>query len=594
MLTRKTETSLVVAGPHPASLGYESIGAMLLAAARRTPDQVFLEQRVGDQWHTLRFEEAWEQAAHLASSLLSLGLNVNRPLAIVSQNSISHALVSLAAQLAGVPVAPISVAYSQIDDLSRLKSILQLLTPGALFAQDEVAFGRAIELADDLGISVIVESAGSSRRRLKLADLVSAPVSAPMPDVSRETIGKVLFTSGSTGVPKGVMLTHGMMCSNQEAILENWPFLAEETPLFVDWLPWNHVFGGNLIFNCAIRNSGKLVIDDGKPLPGQFNRTIENIRRTPPTMHLSVPGALGELVRAMSDDDDFARIFYSRLRAIFSAGAALPQATWDQLHRLARRHGRPDFKLYIGWGSTETAPVVSITPPDNLHCNNLGAPVCGAEIKLVTDNATTELRLRGPMVFSGYWRNPEASADAFDEEGFYRIGDAGRLVCPEQPQAGILFDGRVAENFKLTTGTWVQVGKLRVEAISAAAPVIQDVVIAGQDQEEVGLLIFPNLDGCREVARLPNAELGELIRNPSVHATIRQGLEKLSTSGSSTRIARAILLETPPSMAAGEITDKGYINQRAALSNRSESVKLLYGSRRLPEMIYLHDKESLP
>lgn len=584
-------SSRIIAGGQPVSLGYEAIGDMLLAAASRAPDRVFLQERSGEDWRFLTFQEAWEQASRIASALISIGLTVDRPLAILSQNTVDHALVSLGAQLAGVPAAPISVAYSQIDDLGRLNGILTQLTPGAIFAQDETTFAKAIELARSMKIPVITALASASPGHIRLSDLKLSGPFSPLPVVTRDTIAKVLFTSGSTGAPKGVIVTHGMMCSNQEAILESWPFLAEEPPVFVDWLPWNHVFGGTLNFNCIIRNAGTLVIDDGKPLPGQFQRTIENIKRFPPTMHLSVPSALAELVRAMSQDEVLAKLFFSRLRGIFSAGAALPEATWDRLHHFSSRHAMPGFRVFIGWGSTETSPVVSITPPENIHPANLGAPVSGAEIKLVQDDAKTELRLRGPMVSPGYWRNPEATLAAFDEDGFYCIGDAGKLVDPERPEAGILFDGRVAENFKLVTGTWVQVGKLRVDAISAGSPVIQDVVVTGQDREEIGLLVFPSLAGCREVAKLPAAELSELIRHPAVHTAIRQGLKRLAKGGSSTRVARAILLDTPPTMAAGEITDKGYINQRAVLINRSQWVEALYGSRQLSEIVCLQEKE---
>jgi feruloyl-CoA synthase len=582
MLTAQGDVSLIMASRQPQSFGFQSIGAMLLAAADKAPQKIFLEQYIDGQWQSLSFEQARDQAARIARGLLALGLNGERPLAILSPNSIKHALMSLGAQLAGIPVAPVSVAYSQMEDLGRLTGILELLTPGAVFAEDVAHFRSAVSLVKQRGIAIITATDDTDREYIRFSDLRDSTSDVTLPALSCETVAKVLFTSGSTGVPKGVIITHGMMCSNQEAILDSWSFLAQDPPTLVDWLPWNHVFGGNLVFNCALRNLGTLVIDDGKPLPGRFQRTIDNIKRSPPTMHLSVPSALGELVKAMRGDAELAAAFFRRLKAIFSAGAALPQATWDALHDFARQYGLPEFRIYIGWGSTETAPVVSITPQDNTLCNNLGAPIGGARIKLASDQDKIELRIRGPMVFPGYWRNPEATAAAFDEEGFYRIGDAGKPVDYQRPGAGILFDGRVAENFKLVTGTWVQAGKLRVEAISAASPAIMDAVVTGHGRDEVGLLIFPDLAGCRTVAGAPDAKLSDLIANPSVHDAIRSGLSTFARGGSSTRIGRVLLLDTPPSIAQGEITDKGYINQRAVLAHRSALVALLYGDQLPP------------
>ncbi len=579
MLARNETRPDILKGQPVESAGFAHIGEMLAAAAKRAPIRAFLEQRVQGVWQTLSYEDAFRTSLLIGRALLNRGLGRDRPLAILSQNSIEHALMSLGAMMAGVPVSPISVAYSQIEDTGRLKDILSLLTPGAVFAQDEEVCARGLGLAAELGIPAITATIDDRRGQSSLQELIEEGGSSSglLPALSWETVAKILFTSGSTGAPKGVVMTHGMMCSNQEAILGSWPFLAEHPLVVVDWLPWNHVFGGNLVFNSVLRNAGTLVIDDGKPLPGQFQRTVDNIKRAPPTMHFSVPGALAELTRSMKADSDLAAKFFSRLRAIFSAGAALPQTTWDQLQKLAKIYGRDDFEIFIGWGSTETSPVVSITPRGNTHCNNLGVPVAGCEIKLVTEGGRTELRLRGSMVFERYWRDPTATAAAFDEEGFYRIGDAGRLLDPQDPGKGVLFDGRVSENFKLTTGTWVQVGKLRIAAISAAAPVIQDAVVTGQDQDEVGLLIFPSLAGCREIAGQPDAPIQNLIQNSAVRAHLAKGLAELARGGSSTRIARAVLLEDPPSLADGEITDKGYLNQRAVLTKRKYLVDLLYG-----------------
>jgi feruloyl-CoA synthase len=573
--------ALVLDGPVPASAGFRHLGEMLSSTAARAGSRVFLEQFTNGEWKALTYEDAFNKASAIGRALIARGLGPERPLAILSQNSIEHALMSLGAMTAGIPVAPISTAYSQLEDTARLARILDLLTPGLVFAQDPSVCARGVNLSRELNLpTMVVDTAANGEAALHrlIEEGQNAPALRTMPESG--AVAKILFTSGSTGEPKGVIVTHGMMCSNQDAIREVWTFLAEAPPDIVDWLPWNHVFGGTLVFNCVLRNAGTLIIDSGRPLPGEFQATIDNIKRRPPTIHLSVPSGLGELARAMHADDELAERFFCRLRAVFSAGAALPRPTWDALHDLAAKYGRPDFRVFIGWGATETSPVVSITPEANTHCNNLGVPIPGAAIKLVANGDMSELRVRGPMVTPGYWRNRNATAAAFDEEGFYRSGDAGRLLDAADPGKGVLFDGRVAENFKLTTGTWVDVNSVRVSAIAAASPVIQDAVVTGQDRNELGLLIFPSLAGCRELARAPKASLSELIRAPAVRARVAAGLAELARARSSTRVARAILLADLPSIECGEITDKGYLNQRAILTGRAALVEQLY--RNLP------------
>jgi len=569
--------ALVLNGPVAAKAGYLNLREMLSSAADQAPTRHFLEEFTRGEWRALTYQDALKKASFVGRALIARGLSRERPVAILSQNSIEHALISLGAMIAGIPVAPISVAYSQLEDTTRLSTILDLLTPGLVFSQDAEVCARGLNLAREFGLPIMVASGAlSDAPALDQLFVEGQESSVSLPNLASNTVAKVLFTSGSTGAPKGVIITHGMMCSNQEAIREVWKFLTDTPPDIVDWLPWNHVFGGNLVFNCVLRNAGTLTIDGGRPLPGQFQQTVENIKRRPPTIHLSVPSCLGELVRAMQADDELSERFFCRLRAVFSAGAALPRPTWDALHDLARDHGRPDFKVFIGWGSTETTPMVSITPEANTHCTNLGVPIPGAAIKLVASDGMSELRVRGPMVTPGYWRNEAATVAAFDEEGFYRIGDAGRLLDAADPAQGILFDGRVAENFKLTTGTWVDVSKVRVSAIAAAAPIVQDAVVTGQDRDEVGLLIFPSLAGCRNVAGMPEGSPGELIKHRAVRAQVAAGLAELAQARSSMRVARAILLSDVPSVERGEITDKGYLNQRAILSGRAALVDQLY------------------
>lgn len=577
----------IIRGAVPSLPAFRTIGDMQRASAERAPDRIFLRQRGADGWRSLSHGKAFEIAQRVGYTLLSLGLSQERPLAILSGNSIDHAVVALGAMLAGVPVAPVSTAYSQLGDLGRLRSLFEILTPGLVYAEDGAAYRRGLALAAELGIPTLVSVAADDvPPSWRLDELLAVGHGASLPTVASDDIAKVLFTSGSTGVPKGVVVTHAMMLSNQEALLQVWPFLAEEPPALVDWLPWNHVFGGNLVFNCALRNAGTLVIDEGRPVPGQFDRSMRNLLDEPPTVHFGVPAGFMALVQELQKDEAAARRYFSRLRASFTAGAALPLAIWTQYRDLAARHARPDFRLFVGWGATETAPVASITSPDNDRPDNIGVPFPGAEIKLVPDQDKVEIRVRGPMVTPGYWRRPDLTREAFDEEGFYRIGDAGKLLDPARPEKGILFDGRVAENFKLVTGTWVQVGKIRVAAISVGAPVIQDAVVTGQDREEVGLLVFPSLAGCRAVAGLPDASLDELAGHPAVRATVAKALAALGGGGSSSSIRRALLLTEPASMEAGEITDKGYLNQRAVLRARSALVERLYADPPDPGLIH--------
>ncbi|MGE0852006.1 MAG: AMP-binding protein [Hyphomicrobiaceae bacterium] len=444
---------LTLRGPPQLLTRFATLPAMLDANAARAPNTIFLQERDAGAWRRLTYADAHRATNDLASALLELGLTPERPLAILSQNSIDHAVLSLAAMSIGVPVAPISVAYSQFDDLSRLRAIFEILTPGVVFAQDGIAFQRGLALAKELGARTVVAD-GTPGEHLRLSELSSsAPGESITVAPSASSIAKVLFTSGSTGQPKGVIVTHGMMCSNQDSLAALWSFLDNEPPILVDWLPWNHIFGGALVFNCALRNAGTLVIDGGRPIPGQFEATIRNLKDVPPTVHFGVPRGFDELVQAMERDDELAKLFFSRLRTIFTAGAAIPGHVWSKLHYFAERYGRADLQIYVGWGATETAPVATMSPASNRRPDNIGVPIPGAEIRLVPNEDKLELRVRGPMVTPGYWRRPDLAADAFDPDGFYRIGDAGKLIDPSDHAKGIQFDGRVAENFKLVTGT---------------------------------------------------------------------------------------------------------------------------------------------
>lgn len=549
--------------------------------AQASPQRTFLCQPAPGADRVLRYGQAHAAAARLAVGLARFGLGPDRPLAILSGNSIDHALLALAAMSIGAPVAPLSLAYSQFNDLSHLRAALGALTPGLVFADDAAAFSRALGLAQSMGLATA--SAGEAvdpDSGVQLAALMAstgdadrAPLhSAPHDDA----VARLLFTSGSTGTPKAVIVTHGMMASNQDAMAQAWPFLAQTPPVVVDWLPWNHVFGGCLNFNMVLRHGGTLVIDDGRPMPGRMQRSLDNLRAFQPTVYLGVPRALNELARACEADAALARDFFGRLQAMFSAGAALPAATWQALHNACERATGRSLPLFIGWGATETAPVVSITTPQNRRADSIGLPVPGAEIKLSANGDKFELRVRGPMVTPGYWRRPDLTAAAFDAQGFYAIGDAGRIDAHWQ-RDGILFDGRVAENFKLQSGTWVQAGAVRLAALAAAGGLFDEVAVTGQDRDEVGLLVFPNLAACRALAGQPQADMPALAAHPAVRDATAAALARLGLAGgSSTRVGRALLLASPPSMETGEMTDKGYLNQRATLRARAAAVAHLH------------------
>ena len=557
-----------------------SITSALRATAAAHPDRVLAAARSGETgWTELTFGEARERADALAQAFLDLGLGPDRPILVLSGNSLEHLVVTLAAYTAGVPLAPVSVAYSLMShDHARLRAMAELTQPGLVFADDAGAFGSALDVCAGFGAAVLVDR-GQRAGALRLSELARTQpgpqLQTAYAGVRPDTLAKLLFTSGSTGVPKAVITTHRMLCSNQAMSLAVWPFLSDEPPIMVDWLPWSHTFGGSHNVNLAICHGGTLYIDDGRPTPALFGRTLEALRDVAPTVYFNVPAGYGQLVPALEDDRALAEHFFSRLRFMFYAAAALPTDLAARLRRLASEVADHPVPLTSSWGATETAPAATSAHfPDSID-GCIGVPIPGTVIKLAPNGDKLEIRVAGPNVTPGYFRQPDATAAAFDEDGFYRTGDAVKLIDPSDPNAGLLFDGRIAEDFKLVTGTWVTVGTLRTRLV-AEAGVLSDAVICGHDTEFVAALAWLNQT---EAARVVGTEDEIDVDDPRVREHLAHALTRLNRgAGSASRVERLLLLTSPPSIDAGEITDKGYINQRACLRARAAEVARLCAS----------------
>lgn len=555
----------------------DSMGHYLTRWERERPDHPFLAER--DEtggWAVTSYGMAAARVRALGGRILAADATPERPVVILSGNSVRSGLLMLAAMHVGVPCVPVSPAYSLASgDFQRLSDILAQTTPGIVYVETRAPFAAALEgsamppqtpvwLGDDPGFYT---DPGNAEAVAKAAATVGPA-----------TIAKILFTSGSTGRPKGVINTQAMMVTNQQAIVQCWPFLNRRPPVLVDWLPWSHTFGSNHNFNLVLRHGGTLYIDHGKPDPKNIHITLDNLRDISPTIYFNVPRGYDALIGHLEADRDLAARFFRNLDLIFYAGAALPPPLWRRIEDLARDVAGEVPLMTSSWGSTETAPMATCAHYPIDRPGNIGIPTPGTEIKFVPAMDKMELRVRGACVFPGYWRAPDLTAAAFDEDGFYRIGDAGKLADPHDPAKGILFDGRTAENFKLTTGTWVHVGVLRIDVLAALAPIASDLVIAGADRDWVGCLIFLNAGGAAAALGRPSGDTAGLATDPALHAEIgrRLAAHNAQNSGTSRRIARALILDAPPDIDAGEITDKGYLNQRAILEGRAGAVATLY------------------
>jgi len=538
--------------------------------AETAPHRIFLAQRNGEQsWRTASYAEFRTRARNVAQSLLDRKLTPERPIAILSGNDMEHAILGAAAMYCGIPYAPISPAYSQVSsDLARLRHIFGRLAPALVFVNDGQRFARAIGdvVAADTLLAV-GENAPDFRPSIAFAELADTHATGAVDDAQAATgpdsIAKILFTSGSTGVPKGVITTQRMLCSNQEMLRTVFPFFTDQPPVICDWLPWHHTFGGSHNFGLVLYNGGTLYIDAGKPIPGAFQESLRNLREIAPTAYFNVPRGYELLVGHLAADKGFREHFFSRLRMAFYAAAGLPQHIWDAFDKLAIDTVGGRIPMLTGLGSTETAPFAICASQYNRRSGVVGIPVPGVDLKLAPVNGKLEARVRGPNVTPGFWGEPQLTAAAFDDEGYYCMGDALSFLDPERPEAGFLFDGRIAEDFKLSTGAWVSVGPLRARFILHAAPWVKDVVIAGHDRDEVTALIFPDPE------RAADGEargIFEILLREFAH----------SSTGSSTRIARAMVLQDAPSLDAGEVTDKGSVNQAAVLKRRATLVEQLY------------------
>ncbi len=587
-----TEGVIVLKSTVPLKTRPHRITQRLIHWAKKTPDKVFLGQRSpsgAGGWRTITYKETYEKVKRIAHYLLQTNVSPERPIAILSENSIEHGLIALAALHIGVPYSPIAPAYSlKSTDFDKLKHTINLLTPALIFVQNGEQYTKALAaVAPDIQVVAVNDPLSN---HTPFSELTSQPseileavgnivVNIAFKKIQPETIAKILFTSGSTGLPKGVINTHGNITTNWQQITQTFPFMANGGLNFIDWLPWNHVFGGNHNFGLTLFNGGSLYIDEGNPTPKGIHKTIENLREIAPTMYCNVPKGFEDLIPFLKADKALRETFFSQLKLFFYAGAGMPQHVWDALEQLAYETTGKRILISSGLGMTETSPSSMFNSHFGSFSGMLGVPVAGMELKLVPNGGKMEARFRAPNVMPGYWRNPEATAKAFDKEGYYCTGDALKFVDENDPNKGMIFDGRIAEDFKLDTGTWVSVGVLKAKLITTGKGLIQDAVITGHDRSFLGAIIFPELNYCKKLAGLgDDADLKTVVNTPSVLAALQTVLNDFAkqTTGSSTLIKRALFADFALSIDKGELTDKGSINQRQILANRAAYVEMIY------------------
>jgi feruloyl-CoA synthase len=563
--------------------------------AKAEPNRIFMAERsAGGGWRTITYAQLLTSTRHIGSALLARGLSAEKPVVILSGNSIDHALVAFGALYAGIPFCPVSPAYSLVSrDYGKLAFLMKLLTPGLVFADDADKFGDALK-ANVPAETEIAASRGAlpGRTVTTLADLQATPehprLDAIHDAIGPDTIAKFLLTSGSTGNPKAVINTQRMICANQVMLRDTLAFLKDEPPVIVDWLPWNHTFGGNHNIGLTLYNGGSMYLDEGKPMPGGIEETVRNLREISPTVYFNVPKGYESLLPYLRDDQALRAKFFDRLHAMFFSGAALSPYVWNSLDELGVQEKGYRVPMLTGLGATETAPFFMSVKPQTSRSGHVGLPVLGNDAKLVPNNGKLEVRAKGPNVTPGYWRQPELTRAAFDEEGFYKFGDALKFAVADDFDAGFDFDGRIAEDFKLASGTWVSVGPLRARLVAACAPMVRDVVIAGINRDEISALVVLDVDGCRLInPALPPGDIAAAASDPKIREAFVERFKKFlaSSTGSSTRVTRAVLLDTPLSIDRGEVTDKGSINQRAVLEHRAKLIEEIYAPALPPHVI---------
>jgi len=575
----------------------DTMGERLAHWAAEVPQRTLFAHRRREadgssgEWRHLGFADALDGARRMGAALLQRGLDAERPVLILSDNDLDHAQLALACLHVGVPYCAVSAAYSLLSqDFGKLRHVMQTLTPGLVFASDGARYAKALHAVVPADCEIVLgDPQGFARtdggRVSRLADCNGSPtdagvqaVEAAARAVGPDSIAKFMFTSGSTTMPKAVVITHRMWCANQQQLAQSMPVLAEDGLVLVDWLPWNHTFGGNHNFGMVVYNGGTLYIDDGKPTPGGMPETLRNLREIAPTVYFNVPTGFEVIARAMHEDDALRRMLLSRVRLFFYAAAGLSQPVWDALHGAQERELGERIVMGTGLGMTESGPFALFVNSTRVRSGDLGVPCPGLEVKLVPVDGKVEVRYRGPNITPAYWRNPQATAACFDEEGFLRTGDAVAWIDPADPQRGLRFDGRIAEDFKLSTGTFVSVGPLRARIAAAGAPLVHDSVITGINRAEIGALVFPT-PAVRALAGLPaDAPWPQVLAHPAVRARFQALADALAAdaTGSASRVARLLVLDQPPSSDKGEITDKGTINQAAVLRHRAALVEALH------------------
>ena len=561
---------LLLRSPAPLGTYPRRLTDRLLRWAQEAPDRTFIAKRLpsGD-WRRITYAHALEYARRIGQALIDRGLSAERPLMILSENDLEHAMLALAALHVGVPFVPVSPAYSTVSqDHGKLKFVADLMTPGLVFASDGMRYERAIAAAIPGATEVVITQGHvPGRTAAFFSELAATRPTAAVEEahdaIGPDTVSKFLLTSGSTGMPKAVIHTQRMLTSNLQMIVDCLPFLAEEPPVLVDWLPWNHTFGGNHNYGLALYNGGTLYIDEGKPVPHLIGETLRNLREIGPTVYFNVPRGFEEIALALHADKALAKVFFSRVKMLFYAAASLAQPIWESLHAAAEKTCGERILMITGLGMTETAPFAVCANWAAGQSGGIGHPAPGVELRLAAVGDKLEVRYRGPSVTPGFWRRERLTRESFDEDGFYRSGDAARFLDPDDPQKGLVFDGRIAEDFKLTSGTFVSVGPLRARIIAAGSPWVQDAVIAGHNRGEITALVIPRTG-------TPNT--------PALREACRRILDTVAqdATGGSTRVARAVLLADPLSIDAGEITDKGSVNQCAVLRARAALVEELY------------------